>query len=56
MKTELKIASAQLNPTVGALDANIALATESYKRAKADGADILVLPEQFIIGYPAEDF
>ncbi len=24
-------------------------------RAKQDGADILVLPEQFIIGYPAED-
>jgi len=55
MKTELKIASAQLNPTVGALDANIALAAESFERAKADGADILVLPEQFIIGYPAED-
>ncbi len=51
----LKIASAQLNPTVGALEANIAKAREAFARAKADGADILVLPEQFIIGYPAED-
>jgi len=55
MSTQLKIASAQLNPTVGALEANIALATEAFERAKADGADILVLPEQLIIGYPAED-
>jgi len=55
MTTTLKIASAQLNPTVGALEANIAKAREAYARAKVDGADILVLPEQLIIGYPAED-
>jgi len=28
---------------------------KAYARAKSDGADILVLPEQCIIGYPAED-
>ncbi|RKQ71509.1 NAD+ synthase [Litorimonas taeanensis] len=55
MTKRLKIASAQLNPTVGALEANIELAKTAYERAKNDGADILVLPEQFIIGYPAED-
>jgi NAD+ synthase len=55
MTTRLKIASAQLNPTVGDLEGNIALAKEAFERAKADGADILVLPEQLIIGYPAED-
>ncbi len=55
MTTTLKIASAQLNPIVGALEANIGLAKEAFTRAKADGADILVLPEQLIIGYPAED-
>ncbi len=55
MTTTLKIASAQLNPTVGALEANIDLAKDAFERAKADGADILVLPEQLIIGYPAED-
>ena len=55
MTRTLKIASAQLNPHVGALAANIDKAREAYDRAKSDGADILVLPEQFIIGYPAED-
>jgi len=49
----LKIASAQLNAHVGALAANMEKAREAYARAKADGADILVLPEQFVIGYPA---
>ena len=55
MTQTLKIASAQLNPHVGALAANMDKAKAAYDRAKADGADILVLPEQFIIGYPAED-
>ena len=55
MTTTLKIASAQLNAHVGALDSNMDKARVAYARAKADGADILVLPEQFVIGYPAED-
>jgi NAD+ synthase len=55
MTTTLKIASAQLNAHVGALAKNMAKAREAYARAKADGADILVLPEQFVIGYPAEN-
>lgn len=55
MTETLKIASAQLNPTVGALQANFDAAKTAYCRAKEDGADIFVLPEQFIIGYPAED-
>jgi len=55
MITTLKIASAQLNPCVGDLPGNMTKARDIYARAKGDGADILVLPEQFIIGYPAED-
>jgi len=55
MTQTLKIASAQLNAHVGALASNMEKAREAYARAKADGADILVLPEQFVIGYPAED-
>ena len=55
MTTTLKIASAQLNAHVGNLRANFEKAKQALSRAKADGADILVLPEQFIIGYPAED-
>ena len=55
MTTQLKIASAQLNAHVGNLSGNFDKAKQAFARAKADGADILVLPEQFIIGYPAED-
>ena len=55
MTQTLKIASAQLNPHVGALASNMEKARAAYDRAKSDGADILVLPEQFVIGYPAED-
>ena len=55
MTTQLKIASAQLNAHVGDLSGNMENIRAAYARAKADGADILVLPEQCIIGYPAED-
>lgn len=55
MTTHLRIASVQLNPTVGDLRGNIAKAQAAYDRAKKQGADILVLPELFIIGYPPED-
>ena len=55
MTTQLKIASAQLNAHVGDLNGNMDNIRKAYARAKADGADILVLPEQCIIGYPAED-
>lgn len=51
----LKIASAQLNAHVGDLKGNMAKARVAFERAKAGEADILVLPEQFVIGYPAED-
>ena len=55
MTTQLKIASAQLNAHVGDLWGNIDKVRAAYARAKSDGSDILVLPEQIIIGYPAED-
>ncbi len=51
----IKIASAQLNPTVGDLAGNMAKARNAYARAKQAGADILVLPELIVIGYPPED-
>jgi NAD+ synthase len=55
MTDVLKIASAQLNATLGDLAGNMAKAQSSYERAAKDGADILILPETFVIGYPAED-
>ncbi len=55
MTTEFKITLAQLNPTVGDIAGNAALARAARARAKADGADLVVLPELFIAGYPPED-
>jgi NAD+ synthase len=52
---EFLITLAQLNPTVGDVEANVAKARAARARARADGADLLVLPELFICGYPPED-
>src|SRR5947207_2890774 len=49
------ISLAQLNPTVGDVTGNAAKARAARDRAKADGADLVVLPELFICGYPPED-
>ncbi len=46
---------AQLNPTVGAVEANGKLARDAFGKAATAGADLLVFPELFISGYPPED-
>ena len=51
----IKIALAQLNPTVGDLAGNAALARDAHARAKSLGADVVVFPELFLNGYPPED-
>src|SRR6201981_401638 len=52
---EFKITLAQLNPTVGDVEGNAAKARADQERAHADGADLGVLPELFLAGYPPED-
>src|ERR1700749_2864207 len=52
---ELKITLDQLNPTVGDVEGNAAKARAARERAKADGADLVVLSELFIAGYQPED-
>jgi len=52
---EIKVASAQLNPTVGDLAGNAAMAREARAEAAALGADLIVFSELFISGYPPED-
>ena len=52
---EFKITLAQLNPTVGDIEGNAAKARAARVRAAADGADLVVLSELFIAGYPPED-
>ncbi|WP_088348173.1 MULTISPECIES: NAD+ synthase [Rhodomicrobium] len=51
----LKIALAQLNPVVGDLSGNAALARRARAEAAAQGADLILFSELFITGYPPED-
>jgi NAD+ synthase len=53
MTERLVIALAQLNPTVGAIAANLAKAKAACAQAK--GADLILFPELYISGYPPED-
>jgi NAD+ synthase len=53
--TTLKIALAQLNPTVGDLPGNMARLKRARDEAASLGADLIVLPELFVTGYPPED-
>jgi NAD+ synthase len=52
---QITIALAQLNPTVGDIGGNLARIRRARDRAAADGADLVVLPELALIGYPPED-
>ncbi|MCY3643441.1 MAG: NAD+ synthase [Acidimicrobiaceae bacterium] len=49
------MAICQINPTVGDLDRNADLVTGALAKAEAAGADVAVLPELAITGYPPED-
>jgi NAD+ synthase len=49
------ITIAQLNPTVGDVPGNAAKARAARAHAAAAGADLVLLPELFICGYPPED-
>jgi len=51
----MRIAGAQLNLTVGALDANEKLLGDAMDWAESAGADVLLLPELAVTGYPPED-
>ena len=51
----LRIALAQVNPTVGDLVGNAVLVRRSVADAAAQGARLVVLPEMVLTGYPVED-
>jgi NAD+ synthase (glutamine-hydrolysing) len=51
----LRIALAQLNPTVGDIDGNASLVADWIARAGGAGADLVVFPELTLPGYPPED-
>jgi len=51
----MRVALAQIDPTVGDLDGNAAKIAEWIARAAAEGADLAIFPELCLPGYPAED-
>lgn len=51
----LRLAIAQLNPVVGDVSGNLALARRARAEAAAAGADLVLFTELFLAGYPPED-
>jgi NAD+ synthase (glutamine-hydrolysing) len=51
----MRVALAQIDPTVGDIDGNAAKVAEWVARAAAAGAELVIFPELCIPGYPAED-
>ena len=55
MTRSLRVAGAQLNLSVGDIDGNVARIVEAIDWATEREADVLVLPELAVCGYPPED-
>ena len=51
----MRIGIAQLNPTVGDLTGNLALALDAYEQLVGQGVDLIVYPELMLCGYPPRD-
>jgi NAD+ synthase (glutamine-hydrolysing) len=52
---KVRLALAQINPTVGDIDGNARLISRWIARARDEGADVVLFPELCLPGYPAED-
>ncbi|MGQ0623497.1 MAG: NAD+ synthase [Sporichthyaceae bacterium] len=52
---QLRIALAQVNPTVGAIEANCELVLDRARQAAAAGAHLVAFGEMVLTGYPVED-
>jgi NAD+ synthase (glutamine-hydrolysing) len=53
--THLRLALAQIDPTVGDIEGNSRLISESIDEARDRGAQLVLLPELCLSGYPPED-
>jgi NAD+ synthase (glutamine-hydrolysing) len=51
----MRVALAQIDPTVGDIDGNAAKIAAWIGRAGAEGAELTIFPELCVPGYPAED-
>ena len=54
-RPSIRVALAQLNPTVGDVAGNRDLIAAAYEEAATAGADLVVTPELSLIGYPPRD-
>ena len=52
---KLRVALAQINPTIGDLAGNAGLIAEAVKAAQEASANLIVFPEMIVTGYPVED-
>lgn len=55
MAAKFRLTLAQLNPTLGAIEANADLAFQAWEQSRAAGADMVALTEMFITGYQTQD-
>jgi NAD+ synthase len=55
MTKTLRITLAQLNPTVGDIAGNADQARAAWAAGKEAGADLVALPEMFLVGYQTQD-
>jgi NAD+ synthetase len=55
MRMGMKVALAQINPTVGDVEGNAGRIIERIREARAGGAQLVVFPELAVFGYPPKD-
>ncbi|CAN5584138.1 NAD+ synthase [soil metagenome] len=55
MQSSLRLALAQINPTVGDVEGNARMISGAIGSARDQGAELVVFPELCLSGYPAED-
>ncbi|MDQ1667347.1 MAG: hypothetical protein QOH75_3378 [Actinomycetota bacterium] len=55
MVAQLRLALAQINPTVGDIDGNSAQVLRWSRHAAEQGAHVIAFPEMALTGYPVED-
>src|SRR5713101_2062091 len=51
----LRLALAQINPTVGDIVGNTGLVLRGIEKGRDAGADVVAFPELVVTGYPPED-
>jgi NAD+ synthase len=55
MSDRFRLTMAQLNPTVGDIAGNAEKARVAWEQGRAVGADMVMLPEMFLVGYQTQD-